>query len=150
MHWCWAILLIVKPSYHQNVRPPIHNSFVVWGGLFYFGILLIHLIIKWSLSQQMTLAKCESLSIILRAKVELVIKKISHHNIGNISVFNHEDKPVDFTQAICKLCPRVIQVKKSQTPINYSLQNATVKTDCALTAHILSETTRWIYFNICW
>ncbi len=62
-------------------------------------------------------------------------------NTGNISVLNHEGEPIDITQATCKLCTKV-------TPVNVLtsvMQNVKVKkfSYTALTAHILSETTRY-------
>jgi len=52
-----------------------------------------------------------------------------HRNIENISILNREGKPVDITQAMCKLCVRVMPLKKSQMPVNYSLQKLKVKPD---------------------
>ncbi len=47
--------------------------------------------------------------------------------VGRVEIFHIKGEPVDKTQAICKLCMRVMLVKESQTTVNYLLQNVVKK-----------------------
>lgn len=47
----------------------------------------------------------------------LLIKKNDTPQYWKYSILKRECEPVDITQAICKLCARVMPVKKSQTPV---------------------------------
>ncbi len=63
-------------------------------------------------------------------------------NTGNISVLNHEGKPMDITQATCKLCAIVMPVNVLTSVTESESKKTDEFSNAALTAYILSETTR--------
>lgn len=65
----------------------------------------------------MTHRKFESLSIILQAKMELVNKQNVTSPIWQFIGFKSDanGELEDITQAICKLCTKVVSVRESQT-----------------------------------
>lgn len=96
---CWAILL------SSACEIAIHNIIVNGCGVFFLFVCFLH----------KRHAFINSNLIIYFIITGNNGQNVNHLNIGNISVLVHEGEPLAITQAMCKLCIRVMLLKKSQT-----------------------------------